>query len=342
MAKKQSDKVDIVYVAKVAGVSPATVSRAINHPELVSPATRKKIDSAIRKSGYIRNRAAQAIHGRRSATIGFVVPTLNYAIFAEVVQSFNDEASTHGFTLLLASHGYDLDAEYQVMRKLLEHRVDGLALIGFDHSADSMRLIEEQRVPLLSVWNYDADSRMSCVGADNAEAGRRAAEHLLRLGHRHIGLVFPPTAGNDRAQARLAAVEKTLADAGVTVPDAWRGQTLYSVSRSKAVCGEILSGDERPTALLCGNDIIAYGAVYAAIRLGLSIPGDLSIIGIGDFTGSADMEPALTTVRIPARTIGTTAARHLVKAIADREGTGLVRERLDLELIMRDTTAPPA
>lgn len=340
--KKHDDKVDIVFVARLAGVSPATVSRSINHPDLVSPATRKRVEFAIRKSGYIRNRAAQAMHGRRSATIGFVVPTLNYAIFAEVVQSFNDEVSANGFTLLLASHGYDLDVEYNVMRKLLEHRVDGLALIGLDHSPDTLRLIDEQRVPTLSVWNYEAASRMSCIGADNAEAGRRAAEHLLLLGHRRIGLVFPPTHGNDRAKARLDAALKALTDAGIEVDEAWRGETPYSVSQSKQVCGGIISQPDRPTALVCGNDIIAQGAIYAALRQGLSIPRDLSIVGIGDFTGSADMEPALTTVRIPAREIGTVAARHIVETIASKDDAGIVRQRLDVDLIMRATTTIPS
>lgn len=339
--RKQDFKENIVSVAKLAGVSPATVSRAINHPELVSPKTRKRIDSAIRKSGYIRNRAAQAIHGKRSATIGLVVPTVNYAIFAEVVQSFNDEVSAKGFTLLLASHGYDLADEYTVIRKLLEHRVDGVALIGLEHSPDSIHLLRKQQVPALSIWNYSPETEISCIGADNTEAGRLAAEHLLVLGHRRVGLVFPPTAGNDRARARLEAARSTLLDAGAEIADEWCGETPYSLSQSKRTVTRILSGRRLPTALLCGNDVIAHGAVYAALRLGISVPRDLSIIGIGDFAGSAEMEPALTTIRIPARSIGTAAAAHMIQTITDGHPEAIVRERLDVELMMRATTAPP-
>ncbi|MFD2857249.1 substrate-binding domain-containing protein [Seohaeicola zhoushanensis] len=121
----------------------------------------------------------------------------------------------------------------------------------------------------------------------------------------------------------------------------WRDP--YSVSQSKKICTEILSlpRSERPTALLCGNDIIAQGAVYAALRLGVSVPQELSVVGIGDFAGSADMEPALTTVRIPARRIGTAAGRRLVKAITDADPDFILRERLDVELMMRATTAQP-
>lgn len=339
--KKQKSKADIVSVAQLAGVSPATVSRAINHPDLVSPATRKKIDSAIRKSGYIRNRAAQAMHGRRSSTIGLIVPTVNYAIFAEVVQSFNDEVSRHGFTVLLASHGYDLGSEYMVIRKLLEHRVDGIALIGLEHSPDSLQLLREQQVPALAIWNYSSDSTMSCVGADNTEAGEYAARHLLLLGHSRIGLIFPPVQGNERARDRLRAARRCLEAAGAEIAEEWCGETPYSLSQSKAVCSHILSGPRLPTALLCGNDIIAQGAVYAALKMGVSIPRDLSIIGIGDFAGSAEMEPALTTVRIPARRIGATAGRHMIEAIAAGDPDMVTRERLDVELMMRSTTAPP-
>ena len=125
MSYKQKGKPDIVDVAKVAGVSISTVSRSFNHPELLKPATRKKIEKAVKKLGYIRNRAAQVMHGRRSGTIGLVVPTIDNAIFAELIQSFSDGLDQRGFTMLIASHSFDLDREYNMLRKLMEHRVDG-------------------------------------------------------------------------------------------------------------------------------------------------------------------------------------------------------------------------
>ena len=339
--KKQNDKPDIVSVARMAGVSAATVSRALNHPDLVHPATRKKIDQAIRKSGYIRNRAAQTIHGRRSATIGLVVPTIADVIFSELVQAFNDSATARGFTLLLASHGYDLTLEYALVRKMLEHRVDALALIGLDHGADTYRVLSEQGLPVLAVWNYDPASRISCLGVDNAEAGRIAAAHLLMLGHRRIATIFPETGENDRARLRRAAAMEVLQAAGAEPPEAWRVQTSYSSAEAKRACLGLLMQPQRPTALICGNDVIAQGALFAALKLGLSVPRDLSIIGIGDFVGSAELEPALTTIRIPARRIGSAAADYLAGAV-DHEGEDdLTRTRFDCELIMRATTATP-
>jgi LacI family transcriptional regulator len=341
MVKKQAGKVDIVAVAKAAKVSPSTVSRSFNHPELLNPATRKKIDRAVKRLGYIRNRAAQSMHGRRSGTIGLVVPTINHAIFAEVIQAFSDAIDQEGFTLLITSHGYDLDREYAMIRKLMEHRVDGLALIGFDHSEETFRLLEQQDVPALAIWNHDAASPIPCVGADNREAGRAAARHLLDLGHRDIGLVFPDTVRNDRARHRLSGALEVLESAKICVPDGWRSEAPYSIAQAKQVTLSLLQQERRPAALLCGNDVIAQGALYAAQKQGISVPGDLSVMGIGDFKGSGDVEPGLSTVRIPAGRIGRLAGRKFTEFITSEERS-IFRIRCDLDLVLRGTTAEAA
>ena len=337
--KNQSYKVDIIAVAKAARVSAATVSRSINHPELVNPATRKRVENAIRKTGYIRNRAAQVMHGRRSATLGLIVPTINYSIFAELVQSFNDTVSAHGFALLLATHDYNLKSEYNLLRKLLEHRVDGVALVGLDHSDDTYNLLDSQNIPTVSMWNFDPDSKISCVGSDNFDAGSMAADHLIALGHKKIGYVFPPTNDNDRARNRLAGVCCSLERAKISVPKAWQTESLYSIAAARAVALEMLGSGKNPTALICGNDIIAHGVVSAAMELGISIPEQLSIIGIGDFAGSGDMFPSLTTVRIPAKTIGEKAGNFLVQSIGATDTHNLSRFRISVELKQRATTS---
>ncbi|MGB3406062.1 MAG: LacI family DNA-binding transcriptional regulator [Jannaschia sp.] len=337
--KKQSYKIDIFSVAKAAGVSAATVSRTMNHPDLVNPATRKQVETAIRSTGYVRNRAAQAMHGRRSATLGLVVPTVNYSIFAELVQSFNDAVTDLGFTLLLATHGYDLAAEYRVLRKLLEHRVDGIALIGLDHSNDTYKLLASQDVPVVAAWSYSETSPISCIGSDNSEAGRIAAEHLLSFGHRRIGFIFPPTGENDRARGRLTAAKAAMTVAGLDIPDAWERQSLYSIAQSKAACLDLLGRAPDLTGLICGNDIIAQGAIAGAMEFGLRVPQDLSVIGIGDFAGSADLYPSLTTVQIPAHEIGAQAGRYLVERIADFETRDIARCKIRVSLKLRATTA---
>jgi len=336
MIDKSQNKVDIFTVARRAKVSISTVSRSFNHPEQVNPATRKKIDAAVRKLGYIRNRAAQTMHGIRSGTIGLVVPTIDHAIFAEVIQAFSDSVDEHGFTILIASHGYDLEREYAVLRKFLEHRVDGLALIGQDHSEETYGLIERQNIHAVSIWNFSDASRLSCVGADNTKAGLLAADHLIELGHREIGLVFPRTNDNDRARDRRIGVLSVFAKAGVSIPSQWDIESPYSIAEAKDAALGMLQCAHRPTAILCGNDVLATGVLYAARRCNLRVPEDLSIIGIGDFKGSKEMEPGLTTVRLPARNIGRLAGEHLSRSIVG-ELSGLRRVTCDIELIIRDT-----
>lgn len=342
MPANQSGRIGIVAVALAAGVSPATVSRAFNHPEMVKAPTRRRIDEAVQALGYIRNRAAQTVYGRQSGTVGLIVPTMTNSIFSEVTQAFSDAVDAAGFAVLIATHGYDLEREAFLLRSLLEHRIDGVALVGLDHQEAVFDLIERRNVPAVAVWNFDPVSRLPCVGADNAEAGRLAAGHLIALGHRRVGLVFPPVDDNERARARQTGALSALAGAGIATSEAWRIEALYNTSVAKRAIIGLLEGPDLPSALVCGNDIIALGAVFAAQRLGLSVPGHISIMGIGDFPGSADLEPGLSTVRIPAQKIGQQAGRFLAETILGGQDAPMLRACLDVELKVRGTTGPPA
>mmetsp|Transcript_4688 Transcript_4688/g.7427 ORF Transcript_4688/g.7427 Transcript_4688/m.7427 type:complete len:344 (+) Transcript_4688:92-1123(+) len=340
MTDKDRKKSDILSVAKAAKVSASTVSRYFNHPELLKLSTRRRIERTVKAQGYIRNRAAQTIHGIRSGTIGVLVPTIEHTIFAEVVQAFSETVADEGFTILLASHGYDQQREYAILRKFLEHRVDGVALTGLDHDAAVFQLLDSQAVPTVLMWNYAKGSTYPSIGASNELAGQMIAEHILALGHRDIACMFAPTEGNDRAKGRSTAILNTLAQAGVQVPDAWTRTTIYSISASKRDATALFAQNRKPTALICGNDILATGAIYAAMTAGLRVPEDVSIVGIGDFKGSADIEPSLTTVRLPAQRIGRKAGQGLAVAIKTPD-TPITGEHCAPELVVRASSGPP-
>lgn len=337
MTEKKHKKADIVAVAKAARVSPSTVSRSFNHPELVKPATRKKIDSAVRRLGYIRNRAAQTIHGIRSGTIGLIVPTVDQAIFAELIQSFSAAVEKLGFTILLASHGYDLEREYALTRKMLEHRVDGIGLIGLEHVSDTFDLLTQQGIPTVLLWNHAADAPLPCVGSDNYLAGYLIGQHIAALGHTRIAAVFPPLDGNDRASLRRQGVSDALHQAGREIRQCWQYETPYSVAAAKAAVLSLLESTERPSAIICGNDVLAWGALHALSRRGIDVPGEISVTGIGDFNGSRAFEPSLTTVRIPAREIGEKGAAAIVQLIKSEERPE-VAALVQPELIVRQTS----
>lgn len=329
---------DIIDVANHAGVSPATVSRSFNHPDKVLLSTRKRIEKAISETGYIRNRAAQAIHGKRSGTVGLIVPTLDNSIFANLIQAFSDEMRLHGFTMLVATHGYDLKDEYLLLRSLLEHRVEGVALIGHDHSDDTYNLLERRNVPVVSMWNYKLDSKISCVGGENDQAGRAIAKHITDLGHTQIAIAFPSVKENDRARDRKRGVLAHLEEMGIRVPSQMQIETVYSIANARNSAARLFEMEQLPTAVIAGNDVIAQGVIYAAQAKGLNVPKDVSVTGIGDFSGSASAYPSLTTVRMRPNKVGKTAASLLLERINGEHDTTPTRIRVAVEVKSREST----
>ncbi|MEM9602282.1 MAG: LacI family DNA-binding transcriptional regulator [Pseudomonadota bacterium] len=327
----------IVEVARRAGVSPATVSRCFNAPDQVKADTRVQVAQAAEALGYIRNRAAGTLHNRDSGSVGLVVPTIDNAIFSELVDAFAHRLRAHDRTLLIATHDYDLEQEVAIVRSLLERRIDGVALVGFDHSDVTLRMLRTQAVPVLSIWNFREDAALPCVGTDNRAAGRHAAQHVIDLGHRHIAFLFPADDGNDRARDRRCGAFEATEAAGITPRLV---ACPYDVNQAKSRAASLLATDA-PTAIVAGNDVIAQGVIYACQARGIAVPQTLSVVGIGDFRGSAAIEPQLSTVRLPARTIGRRAADAMVSLPSDVGFKEPMRQCVPFEWIERDSTAPP-
>ena len=330
----------IVEVAQRAGVSPATVSRFFNSPDIVRGPTRKRIEKAAADLGYIRDRMAGTLHNRFSGTIGLVVPTIDNAIFSELIEAFAARLREHDRTMLIASHGYNLSLEVEIVRSLLERRIDGVALIGFDHEAVPLEMLALRNVPVLAIWNFDKNSNITCVGSDNFDAGFQVTKYLMDHGHKDIALLFPETKFNDRARDRLNGALSALGKSEGQMPLNRILATSYDLGDAKNTAVELLQSDP-PTALVCGNDVIAQGATFACQKLGLQIPQDMSIIGIGDFRGSAHMEPALTTLRLPAKQIGEISADKLCQEFPSTHGGTPERILVPTRLIERASVSHP-
>ncbi len=331
----------IVDVAARAGVSIATVSRAFAKPEMVRAETRSRIEEAARDLGYIRDRLAGSMHNRFSGTVGLIVPTIDNAIFAEMIEAFSARLRDHDRTMLIAAHGYDLSLEAGIVRSLLERRIDGVALIGFAHDRVPLTMLERRAVPAISIWNYDATSVLPCIGADNRHAARLVTDHLIGLGHRDIAFLFPEAQANDRARDRIDGAMEAMRAVGVDVAGHRWLDCPYDMGAAKALALRLLV-DDPPSAVVCGNDVIAHGVVFAAIALGVNVPRDLSVVGIGDLRGSAQLEPGLTTVRLPARRIGGLAADAIVAMSESGAPPDPFRRRVDVTFTERASTAAPA
>ncbi|MEJ2117704.1 MAG: substrate-binding domain-containing protein, partial [Alphaproteobacteria bacterium] len=259
-------------------------------------------------------------------------------IFAELTQAFSTALFCNSRTLLIAAHGYDLARETGLVESLLEHRVDALALIGLKHENATFDLVRRRDVPSVLVWNFRQHHPLPCVGVDNREVGHVATRHLLEYGHRDILFLFAEASMNDRAADRRAGALGVMAEWSIEVPTNRRAVCPYDVLAAKNSTLEALRGPKRPTAIFSGNDVIALGALFAAMSLKISIPDELSIIGIGDFKGSAAIEPGLTTVRIPSRRIGQRAAEMLMEMLECPNLSPLAEERFPIELVARGST----
>lgn len=304
-------------VARRAGVSTATVSRVLNTPARVKPATREKVEAVVAALGYTPHFAGRALASNRSDTIGAIIPTMENAIFARGVQALEEALSEAGVTLLVATSHYSAATEAQKLRALLTRGVDAVALIGHERPEATWRMLAARATPHVTLWAAGPGGRGPFAGFDNAAAARLMADLVLDHGHRRIAILSGPVAGNDRAAGRLAGSRAALAARGVA--PAAVVETPYDIGGAAAAAGAILAADPRPTVIVCGNDVLAAGALQAVKEAGLSAPGDVSVTGFDDIDLAAVVEPALTTIRAPHRAMGLAAAEMLRALVAGED-----------------------
>lgn len=325
-------------IARAANVSTATVSRVLNDSPLVRPDVRKRVEQQIKKLGYFPHGAARALASNRSFTIGAVIPTLGNAIFANSVNALEARLAESNYTLLLAVSNYSPEAEAIQVRRLLERGIDGLMLIGNDHPPETYKALERAGTVYVNTWNYDPSQGHPNIGFSNRTAMAELADHIVALGHTSIGMLAGITAGNDRAYDRLEGLRDALAGHGIALEDWATREVPYSIPIARAATAELIENGRLPTALLCGNDVIALGVLFEAAARGIRIPEDLSVAGFDNLPLVEHIRPALTTVNIPTDEMGSLAADVLLEALA----TGSSPRSIDLgaSLLVRETTGP--
>jgi LacI family transcriptional regulator len=326
-------------VARQAAVSTASVSRAINNPEAVGPDLRARIDAAIAALGYIPDAAARALSSRRTRTIGAIVPTVDNAMFARGIEALQRYLSLQGYLLLLATSGYDPDVECRQAQNMVSRGIDGLILRGDVHTEALRRLLATQRIPFVNVGVYHPAKPYPCVGANNELAAYRACNYLLDLGHRKIGMVAALSANNDRASARVEGVRRALGERGLVLPPQWLLEVPYRLDDARQAARALLAQSEHPSALICGNDVIAYGVLFEAERIGLKVPADLSVMGFDDLEWSRHLRPSLTTMHLPTDEVWTRAGEYLVRTLNGQPVA--LHHEVDASLVVRESTAAP-
>lgn len=336
--KKVSRTVKIDEVARLAGVSSATVSRAVNKPSTVRESTKTKINEAISKLGYIPNASARALMLGRSETVGVVVPTLDNAIFAKGLEQFQKSMSEAGYQVLLASSNYDPLIEEIQIKNLLLRGAEAIALFGASQTPAAIKLLKDRNIPCIHLGTLSPPARGYACGFDNQKAIQAGVSFLLDLGHRHFGMLAGITKNNDRATARVQGVKRALATKGITIKDDLIVEVAYDVSAARLGFRKITDQSSKITALICGQDVIAYGAILEAQHLKIDIPKDLSIVGFDDLELSQHIIPSLTTIRYDAKDMWSKAAENLLARInGDQSVSRLIRS--ETILIIRDSTA---
>lgn len=320
----------------MAGVSTASISRALNTPGSVSAELRARIDAAIAELGYIPDAAARALSSRRTRTIGAIIPTVDNAMFARGIEALQRYLSSQDYLLLLATSGYDPEVEHRQAQNMVSRGIDGLILRGDVHTPALRRLLAMQRIPFVNVGVYHPDKPYASVGADNESAARRACEYLLSLGHTRIGVVAALGRHNDRASARVQGIRQALEAAGLDMRPQWYIEVPYKLDDARQAARTLLACDPRPTAVICGNDVLAYGVLLEAERQGLRLPGDLSVMGFDDLEWSRHLRPSLTTMHLPTDEVWTRAGEYLVRTLAGEAAP--LHHEVDATLVVREST----
>lgn len=324
-------------VARSAGVSAITVSRALRMPGRVAPATRARVEAAVQALGYVPNLVAGALKSQRSNIVVAIVPTLVSAIFAETVEGLTSVLREHGYQLLIANSGYAPETEESLVRAFLGRRPDAIVLTGIHHTAGARAQVRAAGIPVVETWELADDPIDMNVGFSNRDAARRLTEALLGRGYRRIAFAGVDPAVELRSRRREEGYRAAMRAARLApvvhrLDAAERGLTMRSGARAAAT---LLAARPRIEAVMFANDFPAFGAMAECARRGVAVPAGLAVAGFGDFEVAREACPALTTVRVPGREMGRRAAAMILDRLAGRP----VANRVDLgfEVVLRES-----
>jgi LacI family transcriptional regulator len=328
-------------VAREANVSQPTVSRALGGDPRISASTRERVAEAARRLGYFPNVAARTLITNRTHTVGVVVGDVSNLFFAQQLNAIYNELQRGGYRTVLFQEGADhKETGDAVLPFLFGNALDGAIFTTGKLTAEAPKHLAEEGLPVVLLNRYIEGVSADCVTSDNTEGGRLAARRLAELGHERIGVILGPentSTSRDRERGFLAGLKEF----DLEVPEDLRRVGLYSIESGHRLCSELLELKNPPTAIFCGNDVIALGALNAAAVAGMNVPEDLSVFGFDDLLPAAWETTNLSTVHQPISQMAEAAARMLVERIEGSYDGPPRDEVFPVGLAERATTAPP-
>ena len=302
----------IQNVANQAGVSVATVSRVFNLPDKVTDATRQRVETIAKALGYTPNASARTLRTQRSRVLGVVLPTLLNPVFAECLDGIASAATTAGYAILPVTTDYEIAREDHAVNLLLAGNVDGMILVVSNPAtSQALKRLKTAKSPYVLAYNRHAAH--PCVSVDSEEAVIKLVVRLVKLGHSRITLVSGQLAASDRAQQRLRGFQKGAQAAGLKSANVLEVPFVESAAQH---ISQQLVGKNRPTALICSNDLLAIRSIRAAHLTGLRVPKDLSVVGFDGIALGEDLTPMLSTITQPNADMGRRATGLLVQALS--------------------------
>lgn len=318
-------------VAREAGVALVTVSRVLNTPEAVTPATRLRVQEVVRRLGYVQDLTAGSLASSRSRIVGAVVPTLTNAWFADTMEGLASELAPASYQLMLAQSQYHEQSEQGLVQAFLGRRVDALVLTGDTHEAGLRDQLAAIGIPVLETWSLPDEPLDMAVGFSNEAAGRLVGEHLRSRARRRIGFIG---ADERRSLLRLQGLREGLAQDPVATELVQPPSTMEA---GRAALARLLAREPDTDAVFCSNDILAVGALLHCREQGIEVPTRLAVVGFSDLPIAQATWPALTTVRVDAREIGRVAGRLLLQRLMGQETSAPVVD-LGFSLIQRGSS----
>jgi LacI family transcriptional regulator, gluconate utilization system Gnt-I transcriptional repressor len=321
-------------VARLAGVSTITVSRAVNYPDKVAAKTLEKVNRAIAQTGYVPNLLAGGLASRRTRLIAAIIPAISNLVYAETVQYFSARLNAAGYQVLLGESGYPEKNEQQLLSAILSRRPDGILLTGVNHSPECRRLLLAANIPLVETWDITPTPLDVVVGFDHERIGRAVADFIAAKGFKQVGSVC---ASDRRARIREKAMIDRFAEHGIAPVITSEVPVPTDLHKGRLGLSDMLDQGFETGVVFCSSDILAHGVLTEAQSRGVRIPEQLAVIGFGDQSFAADTYPALTTVRIDRPRMGQQAAKALLARI---DGQNLDDPVIDVgyQIIEREST----
>lgn len=313
--KPHSGALTLIDVAKVAGVSPITVSRALSRPDMVRSKTLDKVNAAVRQTGYVKNMLAGGLASNRSKLVALVLPQIADTIFAGTVQAVTDTLVGAGYQLLLGLSGYEEWREEIIVETILSRRPDGIILTGAIHTEQTRKRLLSAGIPVVETWDMTPSPIDMLVGFSHEEVGVAVATTLLQKGYKRFAIL---SADDPRATRRNQGLQATLAKHGITVLGSEILPAPASMQQGREGAGRLLDAGNKIDVIVCNSDALAHGALTEAIHRGLRVPEQIAVMGFGDLNFASQTLPALSTVRVDGALIGTLAAQSLLARLGQR------------------------